>query len=261
LKEIRQFQPEGPYYLGGFCLGGQVAYEMAQRLRQEGQKVALLAVIDTYNFHGVAVRMSFRQSLAHAGQKFTFHFLNLVRLGLKQQLRYLGQKIRGVYIRESGRVVTRILNLLRLRHNGMAVDNVKMEHINEEAHFAYIAAPYDGNTVMFKASKNYSHLHDPMLGWGGLISGPLEFIELPSNPGGLFMEPYVQVLAEKLKERIDGAIAQAAEAEEMKSGDETFAVKNRVVRGSQPQVLQPVFQSREESQADKTIRSAFDSEA
>ena len=85
-----------------------------------------------------------------------------------------------------------------------------MEHLNEEAHFSYIASAYDGNTIMFKAKKNYSYLHDPMLGWGEVLTGPLEFIELPSNAGGLFMEPYVQVMAEKLKERIDEAAARIA---------------------------------------------------
>jgi len=208
LEEIQQFQPHGPYYLGGFCLGGQVAYEMAQRLRKQGESVALLAMIDTYNFHGVHVRLSLQESIAAAGQKFTFHFLNVARLGLKEQLRYLGRKILGVYIRESGRLITRIYNLRNLNYQGLKTDNVKLEHINEEAHFAYVAAPYEGNTVIFKAAKNYSHLHDAMLGWNGLIKGPLEFIELPSNPGGLFMEPYVQVLAEKLKQRIDEASSQ-----------------------------------------------------
>ena len=29
-RDSRELQPEGPYYLGGFCMGGQVAYEMAQ---------------------------------------------------------------------------------------------------------------------------------------------------------------------------------------------------------------------------------------
>jgi surfactin family lipopeptide synthetase A len=47
LKEIRNLQPEGPYYLGGFCAGGVVAYEMAQQLHAQGQEVALLALIDT----------------------------------------------------------------------------------------------------------------------------------------------------------------------------------------------------------------------
>ncbi|PZU94472.1 MAG: non-ribosomal peptide synthetase [Pseudanabaena sp.] len=47
LKEIRGLQPEGPYYLGGFCAGGVVAYEMAQQLHAQGQEVALLALMDT----------------------------------------------------------------------------------------------------------------------------------------------------------------------------------------------------------------------
>ena len=85
--------------------------------------------------------------------------------------------------------------------------DVELERLNEDAHFAYIATPYDGNTIVFKAKKNYSYLHDPMLGWKDVLTGPLDFIELPSNPGGLFMEPYVQVLAQRLKEKIDEAAA------------------------------------------------------
>jgi oxalate---CoA ligase len=203
LAEIKQFQPEGPYYLGGFCLGGQVAFEIAQQLRKEGQTVALLAMIDTYNFHGVGLRLSFWENISAARQKFTFHFLNVVKLGLKEQLRYLSKKIQGAYIRESGRLLARISNLLRFRHHGMKVDNLKLEHLNEEAHFAYIALPYDGDAIMFKATKHYSFLHDPLMGWGDVIKGRLEFIKLPSNPGGLFMEPYVRVLADKLKQRIN----------------------------------------------------------
>ena len=47
IQAIRQVQPEGPYYLGGWSFGGLVAFEMAQQLQQAGQKVALLAVLDT----------------------------------------------------------------------------------------------------------------------------------------------------------------------------------------------------------------------
>src|SRR5436190_13346859 len=41
LKEVRALQPTGPYYLGGYCFGGNVAYEMARQLHSEGQSVAL----------------------------------------------------------------------------------------------------------------------------------------------------------------------------------------------------------------------------
>ena len=47
VREIRAMQPEGPYYLAGFCRGARIAYEMSRRLREQGQRVALLALIDT----------------------------------------------------------------------------------------------------------------------------------------------------------------------------------------------------------------------
>jgi amino acid adenylation domain-containing protein len=47
IKGIRTRQPEGPYFLGGMCFGGLVAFEMARQLTGQGQKTALLALIDT----------------------------------------------------------------------------------------------------------------------------------------------------------------------------------------------------------------------
>ncbi len=46
LQTIREWQPHGPYHLGGFSIGGVVAYEVAQRLRQQGEQVELLVMLD-----------------------------------------------------------------------------------------------------------------------------------------------------------------------------------------------------------------------
>jgi acetoacetyl-CoA synthetase len=48
LDAIRQVQPHGPYLLAGYSLGGLVTLEMAQRLVSNGEKVALLAMLDSY---------------------------------------------------------------------------------------------------------------------------------------------------------------------------------------------------------------------
>lgn len=47
LEEIREVQPEGPYYLGGFSGGGMTAYEMAQQLTAVGEEVAMVVMLDT----------------------------------------------------------------------------------------------------------------------------------------------------------------------------------------------------------------------
>jgi thioesterase domain-containing protein/acyl carrier protein len=48
LDAIKKLQPRGPYLLMGFSLGGLVTLEMAQRLSENGEKVALLALLETY---------------------------------------------------------------------------------------------------------------------------------------------------------------------------------------------------------------------
>ncbi|HEX5309237.1 MAG TPA: amino acid adenylation domain-containing protein [Solirubrobacteraceae bacterium] len=47
VREIRHIAPDGPYLLGGRCLGAVVAYEMARLLERGGREVALLAVLDS----------------------------------------------------------------------------------------------------------------------------------------------------------------------------------------------------------------------
>jgi len=47
LKEVKARQPDGPYYLCGYSFGGLVAFEMARRLRESGDEVALVGLFDT----------------------------------------------------------------------------------------------------------------------------------------------------------------------------------------------------------------------
>lgn len=48
LKEILEVQPEGPYRLGGWSMGGFIAYEIASKLKEDGHEVIQLAIIDSY---------------------------------------------------------------------------------------------------------------------------------------------------------------------------------------------------------------------
>ena len=46
IQAMQTVQPTGPYLLGGWSMGGVVAFEMAQQLHAQGQPVALLAILD-----------------------------------------------------------------------------------------------------------------------------------------------------------------------------------------------------------------------
>jgi non-ribosomal peptide synthetase component F len=46
LAALRAVRPQGPYVIGGFCIGGLVAYELAQQIEASGESVEMLLVID-----------------------------------------------------------------------------------------------------------------------------------------------------------------------------------------------------------------------
>jgi thioesterase domain-containing protein len=48
LDAIRQLQPHGPYFLTGYSFGGLEMLEVARRLSRAGEKIALLAMLDSY---------------------------------------------------------------------------------------------------------------------------------------------------------------------------------------------------------------------
>lgn len=48
ITRIREIQPEGPYHLLGYSMGGLVAYEVAVTLQKAGHDVALLAMLDAF---------------------------------------------------------------------------------------------------------------------------------------------------------------------------------------------------------------------
>jgi non-ribosomal peptide synthase protein (TIGR01720 family) len=53
---IREVQPTGPYHLLGWSFGGLVANAIAARLRADGERVALLALLDAYPSGGQDAR-------------------------------------------------------------------------------------------------------------------------------------------------------------------------------------------------------------
>jgi thioesterase domain-containing protein/acyl carrier protein len=203
--ELRSVQPKGPYYLGGYCLGGTIAYEMAQILSREGEEVALVAMLDTYNY-SLALKVSFRSFLY---QKAKFHLANLGKLRLKDMVEYLREKVRLGFGGE-------LANLKTSMPGSSEADGVcraesgaeaAVQSINDYAAEHYNPRQYPGCVTLFKPRINYKFYPDPNMGWGDLAAS-LDIVEVAQNPHSMLLEPYVRVLAAQLKERIDGGTIQ-----------------------------------------------------
>ena len=92
--EIRQFQPQGPYVIAGYCAGGTIAFELARQLVCDGAEVKLLA------FFGVPYPTSYRRlrrvkyGLALQGQRLQKLFRALVSLPVGARRAYLSERMR-----------------------------------------------------------------------------------------------------------------------------------------------------------------------
>ncbi len=69
IAALRAEQPAGPYHLAGWCLGGKVAFEMANRLVRRGQEIATLVLFDTVPPSSRAEQLE--HALQRAGRKAT----------------------------------------------------------------------------------------------------------------------------------------------------------------------------------------------
>ena len=93
LEEVRSVQPRGPYLLGGYCMGGTVALEMAQQLREAGEQVALLALFETYNVQSVGSRRGILASIVGLAQNLAFHALGTLSIASADRRLFLEQKL------------------------------------------------------------------------------------------------------------------------------------------------------------------------
>ncbi|WP_237577658.1 amino acid adenylation domain-containing protein, partial [Mycetohabitans sp. B6] len=77
LEQMRHVQPKGPYCLLGWSFGGIVAHSMAVRLEHEGEKVALLGLLDSPPFAGKAFEEEANQlDQAIVRDVFAYHYGN-----------------------------------------------------------------------------------------------------------------------------------------------------------------------------------------
>ncbi|MCG1040188.1 amino acid adenylation domain-containing protein, partial [Mycetohabitans sp. B7] len=87
LEQMRCVQPKGPYCLLGWSLGGNVAHSMAVRLEHQGEKVALLALLDSSPFAGKAFEEQGNQvDQAMVREVFAAHYGNELVSAMDERL-------------------------------------------------------------------------------------------------------------------------------------------------------------------------------
>ncbi|HID98665.1 MAG TPA: amino acid adenylation domain-containing protein [Thiotrichaceae bacterium] len=190
IEEIQTVQPEGPYYLAGYCGDAKAAFEIAQQLHANGQEVAVLALFD--GFLGVTKQGQRGYSLHH-------HWLNLLELGpsylfqkMQQKGQYYLQEIQQHWFSSLG-------NKLNLWiHNPPSTQFRYTSFINayNQARARYVPQTYPGNLTLFFASE---WRVKEVSAFAQLATGGIEIYEIRGYHDNLFVMPQVEQLGKQLR--------------------------------------------------------------
>ena len=198
IKEIRSLQPEGPYFLAGIYCGGRVAYDVAEQLREQGEKVALLALLNTLKDAKAEKVMPVRDRvLAHWS---IFLQLGPAYIYRKLGIEHIKNNLMNTYCQWYDRLGLPAPQACR---------NFTYRAKKKAGNPDWVFAPkqiYPGQVTLFRAIDELV-FYDSDLGWGQMTPGGLEIHDIPGNNESIFQEPRVQVLGEKLKACIDRALA------------------------------------------------------
>lgn len=208
VDEIRKVQPTGPYLLGGFCMGGALALEMAQQLRVAGEKVALVAMLDTHA--PWMVRSTQEASPYSLSTRLKNHYQNLRKMPRKEIREYLGMRVENV-----GFIIKRQLwelayRLYKLTSRPLPRFLWDIESVNTHAFLEYRAKPYDGKVVMLVTDGTVSRFNCEHLGWSHVPKDRLDIRRVPGLHDTIMNEPHVKPYAAALKAAITEALESAA---------------------------------------------------
>ncbi len=206
LKEIRAVRPHGPYLLGGYCMGGAIAYEAAQQLTAAGEEVSLLALFDAMIWSNVT--FTGRDRMLTRFQRLIFHSAVVLGLDLEGKRRFLQGKLQDVRNRIPvwrGRLLSRFQKHSDSESSGSLI-LAKVWESNDRASVKYVPKPYPGELMDFRPARQYRAYLRPELKWDRLARGGERVIEIPGYPAVMLLEPYVKELAARLAECIDDAV-------------------------------------------------------
>ena len=174
LDSLKHLQPQGPYCLIGYSFGGLVALEMAQRLTANGEKIALLALVDAYpdaRYLALGQRVLL---VARRGRRFVFGGNNR----LSRAIGYIDAKL-------PFRLRTKRVHLGGDRAPGaspssFAYTTLRVKEKAYEALARYRPRYYPGEIKFIKSESDSYFPSDPVAVWSKLAKG----FDFEKVPGG-----------------------------------------------------------------------------
>jgi amino acid adenylation domain-containing protein/non-ribosomal peptide synthase protein (TIGR01720 family) len=213
IEVIQRVQPAGPYLIGGWSMGGVIAYEMARRLTARGQEVRMVFLLDSYappaledGWTEEALEAKFMASLA---LRLTDGFTRpgaldqaFWTMSLAEQRQYMVRRFREEQLLPQG-----------IEEPQQTERWIDLNRSNEDAYTFYRPGPYQGRVLLCRAMEGFRAEQDPAEAWRRIGASALEVADIPGNHFTFVEEPHVKRLAEALLLRLNelAAVGDAAD--------------------------------------------------
>ncbi len=169
VTELRSFQPEGPYLLGGDCVGGVVAMEMARELLRQGAEVGLLVMFDTERPTALRALLANLRVALRRGK----HIAAVIGEIVQGKHRSRMQLIRDLVRRKLGTVQPE-------RLGESAPDSVRRSRLDyRRMIYRHRVKKYAGRITLIVNEKQLRV--DKKMGWNGVALGGLEIHSTPGD--------------------------------------------------------------------------------
>jgi thioesterase domain-containing protein len=205
-------QPRGPYYVGGVCLGGVIAFEMAQQLQDAAETVAAVVLIDSY-VPGTPRHLPARTLRYGFFEQADWYLGDLMMLSYPDKFRYIGQRIRNISARFMGlarSLGAKVIPSWNVRISTPTRNMERVKRANSEAWGQYVPRRYSGRLMLLWCSEVATRCYrDRRLAWSELADSGLEVHTIPGNHLTMVEAPHVSVMAETLKRYLFNAQAAA----------------------------------------------------
>jgi amino acid adenylation domain-containing protein len=200
---LRECQPEGPYYIGGWCHDGVMAYEIARQLREQGATVSLLALFDCQNptwGEDQSAKGRFRVRLS----KMKHHLSATLSNGLKSSLPLWRKRMTGRLKR-----IKRARRVSLAEREGGRNENLPMRDVLGDTLFhavnRYRPGTCPGPVTVFQCKDRPADIYfNSAESWRTVVAGEMRVYEIPGNHRSMFLEPNVTVLARYLEDCMRG---------------------------------------------------------
>lgn len=198
VEAVRGVQPEGPYLLAGWSMGGVIAYEIAQQLLKRGERIALLALIDIYprparergEYDNIAELEWFLKELSLSfGKEAPVSSEALRRLGPRERLTYVLEQVRAADFVDAETELPYLRRVLEVFEG------------NINALMSYEPEPYAGRITLFKTGEPPGESpRAPRVEYNTLAVGGIDVYAVPGEHFTVLREPHVRLLARELQD-------------------------------------------------------------